>query len=728
MKRFTFIIFLLFLLSISAFAQNPTPTPVEDDNVVKITTSLIQIDVTVTDKDGKQITDLKPEEIEIFENGKLQEITNFSYMGGTTPSVKTEVQNQNSAKQIKIPPVPLKLRPEQVRRTIVLVVDDLTLTFASMFSTRDALKKFVNEQMLPTDLVAIIQTSTGISSLQQFTSDKRILLKAIEKISWKPAFTSIGVFEPIKPTTKDLLNGMVDSQGQSRSTQGNEQDKENEARANETRKNIFVAGSLGAIRYVVRGMTELPGRKTIMLFSDGFRIFPVNRKEMNADTSAVRKAMDDVIDEATRAGVIINTVDARGLDVVGMFTAEDDTLGKSLEDLDAIQRERIEDFAATQTGLAYLADKTGGQFHKNMNNLAKAVRKSLDDQNGYYLVGYQPSEETFDASKRKFNKLEVRVKRPDVKVRYRSGFFNVTDESLRPANQTTGQKMLAALFSPFGASGITMRLTSIFANDTKEGNFIRALMHLDTKDIKFTDEPNGNKKAQIELVAYTIGDTGNVVDSFAKTYTFNIKESEYKRVMEKGLIYSMVVPVKKSGAYQLRIVVRDNQNGNIGAANQFIEVPNLSKDRMALSGIILQNLTQQQWKERLAETAQNSAAKNDKAAIADAQTVTATRAFRRGTILFYNYVIYNPKVISNQVKLEAQARLYRDGQIVFEGSLVGVNTSGQTDLKRIAGEGAVQLGANLTPGDYVLQVVVYDSNAKEKNQVQAQWIDFEIVD
>jgi len=723
---FSLLIF-CFLSIITASAQTPTPTPTVDDNVVKISTTLIQIDVSVTDKNGKQITDLKPEDFEILENGDKQEITNFSYIA-VSPDVSNETQNQVTvnSKQVKIPPVPTMLRADQVRRTIVLVVDDIGMTFASMASVRDALKKFVNEQMQDGDLVAIIRTSTGISVFQQFTSDKRMLRAAIEKIKWNAALGKIGLFEPFKPTTKDLLNGTVRSDGSVRETQGNEEDKEFERQQREMREGMFAAGTLGALRYVVRGMNEMPGRKAIILFSDGLNIFEGDIGKRNSGAVMARQAMDDLIETANRAGVVINTVDARGLQVPGMFTSEDDTTAQSLEQLEAIQQQRMTDFRDSQSGLSYLADRTGGRAFRNNNNLSRAVDRVLEDQNGYYLIAYQPDSDSFDEKKRRFNKLEVKVRRDGAKVRYRSGFFGITDERLNPTRQTPQtpqERMTAALFSPFGANGVSMRMTSLFANDAKEGNFVRAFLHIDGKTITFAEMPDGNKKLSFEVIGFTFDGSGKIADSFGKSYAITVKSENVQSVIENGLVYSMFVPIKKAGAYQLRVAVRDTNSDKIGASTQFIEIPNLDRNRLTLSGLVLQNLTAEQW-----QKAANGIALTE-SEIQDTKTVTAKRIFRQGTALLFNYVVYNAKSDSNRnVQVQTQVRLYRDGQIVFEGKLLPLDVKGQTDLKRLEGNGAVMLGKNLEPGDYVLQVIAVDALAKQKNQVQAQFIDFEIVE
>ena len=170
MKRILPAILITLFLSVAAFSQTtvPTPPPLVDDDVVKITTTLIQIDVTVTDKKGNPIKYLKPEQVEIYENGKKQTITNFSFVSAEKQTI---AESSGNEKKDNIPLPPPQVRPENVRRTIALVVDDLTLSFESTYQVKRALKKFVDSQMRDGDLVAIIRTGAGIGALQQFTTD-----------------------------------------------------------------------------------------------------------------------------------------------------------------------------------------------------------------------------------------------------------------------------------------------------------------------------------------------------------------------------------------------------------------------------------------------------------------------------------------------------------------------------------------------------------------------------
>jgi len=196
-----FAVLLLLPLCSTSFSQQPQatapqlkPQRPEDTDVVRITTNLVQVDAVVTDGKGKLVTDLKPEEVEIFEDGHKQKITHFSFnLSETAPAeaaAKSNTAEKNADKNVPIVP-PTILRREDIRRTIAIVVDDLGLSFESTYFVRKALKKFVDEQMQTGDLVAIIRSSGGMGALQQFTADKRQLYAAIERVKWNAIGRSV---------------------------------------------------------------------------------------------------------------------------------------------------------------------------------------------------------------------------------------------------------------------------------------------------------------------------------------------------------------------------------------------------------------------------------------------------------------------------------------------------------------------------------------------------------
>jgi VWFA-related protein len=715
MKKVFIVLIFLFAVPLLIFAQTPTPTP--DDDVVKISTNLIQIDVTVTDKKGNVVRDLKPEEIEIYENGEKQEITNFSFIS----NVKTQTETtKDPAPNVPVPTAQLK--PEQIKRTMALVVDDLSLSFVSAHYVRMALKKFVDEQMQAGDLVAIIRTGAGIGALQQFTSDKRQLYAAIEKVRWNPLGRGrISAFSAIEPTILE----QAQANGQEISEEALAAEKDFSLNFENFRESAFATGTLGALKFIVAGMRELPGRKSVVLFSDGIQIFNTSASG-SVETNRILEFLRQLIDIANRASVVFYTVDARGLLTAGL-TAEDNIINNSAENLLALMTERKTELFNTQQGLIYLAQQTGGFAIINNNDLSGGVRKILDDQS-YYLVGYQPDSDTFDPKTRRFNKLTVKVKRDGLKVRYRSGFFNVNDQQIArmtTVKQTPAEQISSALASPFAASGITLRLNTIFGNDAK-GSYVRSLLHVNARDLKFTDEADGSKKAVFDVLAISFGDNGQVVDQIGKSYSFNVKAAAYDKILKDGFVYYFSFPVKKPGAYQFRVAIRDDRTEKVGSASQYIEVPDLKKNRVTISGILLENFTRDQWAEY-----SNDAPKTVGASNVDLSTNpmndTSVRRFKRGTILRYGYEIYNAKLgASGKPNLMTQVRIFRDGKLVLDGKKIDLDPFGQTDFLRIKTVGALSLGGEMAAGDYILQIIITDGMAKEKQKIATQFVQFEL--
>jgi VWFA-related protein len=716
MKNFILTLAFCFFSVSFNLAQTPTPTPisVEDEDVVKISTTLIQIDATVTDKNGKIITDLKPEDFEVYENGERQDITNFSFVAGSEP-VQTPVVSKRTEKN-SVPVPPVSLRPEQVRRTIALVVDDLGLSFESVYQVRRALRKFVDEQMQPNDLVAIIRTGGGAGALQQFTSNRQQLYAAIEAVKWNSLGRGgIGAFAPLEATPLEQSKAAGNS---SVSEEDLEEEQKQLKGFSDFREDIFSVGTLGAINFIVKGMGDLPGRKSIMLFSDGFAICsPENPDRCARIVDSVRQ----LTDLSNRAAVSIYTFDARGLLTTGL-TPADNTSGVSAERVQNLNSSRSAEIFDKQDGLAYLAEETGGRSFFNNNDINRGLDKALEDQNGYYLIGYQPDGETFDAKTRRFNRLEIKVARKGANVRYRSGFFGITDDQIKKTpNQNNAQQIYTALTSPFAASGVALRLNTIFGNDKEQGSFVRSLLHVNAKDLKFTDEADGGKKAVFDVLAMSFGENGAPVDQISKTYTMNVKGDAYEKLINDGFVYYFTLPVKKPGAYQYRVAIRDNASGRLGSANQFIEVPNLKKNYLTVSGIVLENLTAAQWQKFAA------APENKQPNQTDPMSDTSRRRFARGSILRYGYEIYNARLDAAQKpNLSAQLKVFRDGKPILEGKNVPLELADQTDRQRLKATGALSLGSEMLAGEYVLQIIITDNLTKRKRQIAAQFVQFEI--
>lgn len=744
-KSFLLALVLIFSLLAPVVSQQPTNAPQQqgapdEDEVVRITTNLVQIDAVVTDGSGRQITDLGAQDFEVLEDGKPQQVTNFSYvsLAGSEASTPSSPTARKDKERTFIPPPPVNLKPEQVRRTMALVVDDLGLSFESMVSVRRALRKFVDEEMGPNDLVAVILTSKGTGALQQFTADKRALSVAIDNVRWYPSgrggINSLHVLD-LDPLEK--LKARIGRGG------GGADYSQLKTEDEKFRDDTTSLGTIGSIKYIIQGMRELPGRKSVLLLSDGIKIFnPALRdRNSNGNDSAGRSARDRDIngvsdsmrrltDLANRASVVIYTMDTHGLTTLGMNAVD------NVDDIPAdYVRSRLDirrdDFAFGQEGLNYLARQTGGFFVRNTNDLTGGIRKVFDDQRGYYLIGYRPDQSTFNPATgaRQFHNLTVRLKRPGLKVRTRTGFFGVTDAELRPAQRTGNQQLLAALESPFSMGDVHLRLTSLFFDEPGRGPFMRNLVHIDGHDLTFTNEPDGWHKVSFDILAVTFGVRGEAVDKYGRTETMRVSDVAYQKARENGLIYTLNVPVKKAGAYQLRLAVRDVATSRVGSANQFIEVPDLGQNRLALSGVAITGLGAQKDNHLSGVTAGGAAA-NSAAEEPDPQAGPAVRRIRPGMALNFAYLIYDAKIDqkTRAPRLLTQARLFRDGKLVFTGDVYQYKVGAQKDLRRLLMTGTLHLSSDVKPGEYYLQIIVTDQLAGAKRGTVANWTDFEIVE
>jgi hypothetical protein len=427
-------------------------------------------------------------------------------------------------------------------------------------------------------------------------------------------------------------------------------------------------------------------------------------------------------DAANRASVVIYSIDPRGLVYTGL-TAADNTSGRTPQQISRIPLERSQEMFDSQDGMVILAHETGGLFMQNTNDIDGALRHVLEDGNGYYLIGYHPDASTFDAKtgKPKFHSMQVRVKRAGLHVRNRSGFFGTSDRESVPVPRTRLAQIARAMASPIGAGALHLRLTTLFSQAPKTGPYLNSMLYFDPKQLTFTDEPDDWHKAVIDIVAVTFGDNGQQVDGTDKTWTLRLKGDGYKDVLKNGMVYSVHVPVKKPGAYQVRVVLRDAGSELLGSASQFIEIPDIDKGRLALSGIVLRNEQPQD------KTPAGPDHPEGHQVEADPQGTPAVRIFKPGTAITYGYQILNAQADANKKPdLEVQTRLFRDGEQVYAGTPTPMPVGNQEDPKRLIGGGRMQLGGKITPGDYVLQVIVTDKLAKEKYRVATQSMDFEI--
>jgi len=698
----------VFAIGANAFAQEP-------QDVVRISTSLVQVDVVVT-KDGKQVADLKSEDFEILEDGRRQQITNFAFF-----SVKSPATHPAPATAHVSPNAPLP-QPFEVKRTVAIVVDDLGMSFQSMAELRQYLRKFITEGLQPNNLVAIVRTGGEVGALQQFTTDPRVLASAIDDLKWNPcsrAGASVLAQERFSTTTlspEQQLRGSLPADRSPTSAQVDRPTTANESNACSV--NNSVNYSISAIRFILRGMRDLPGRKSMMLISDNL---PLQRQEnAPADFGFKRPVREgaNVIDvwtqstsyadglhglaeQAMRSSVVIYGVSAQGLQTVGPNAADEISFPpmqtgrggvrpeQTSSTLTRLMAGRSAELRRNIDGTEILAKETGGFLIRNKNDFG--LDRVLEDQNGYYLIGYRPATDTFN---RRQHAIQVRVKHGGYTVRTRAGFYGPTEETA----VAESDRLNKALTSPFGANEITVRLAALFANDPARGSLLRTFVAVDAKDLTFSEEPDGAHVAKFDLSSVLFSASGAVVNRQDHNAVLRLRGEPYERALREGVVYGIDLPLKQPGAFQLRVALRDSASQKIGTAGQFIQAPNLNDGQLVLSDILL-----------YAEGANATAGVSS-----ELQTGLVLRRFHQGASLVFGYTIYSA-ALDKKTKLPqltTQTIVYRDSVKLYTSDRSPVMAADQTDLKRIATGARLQLGPALTPGEYVVQIVVEDHVSK----------------
>ena len=693
--------------------SSSSPQDQKEGDVVRISVTLVQIDAVVTDQRGKHVTDLKAADFELFEDNRRQQITNFSYIAAQPTTGEAAASPKVPEPRVPpVPPVGTTLRPDQVRRTIALVVDDLGMSFESIGAVKQSLRKFVDEQMQPGDLVAIIQTGKGSGALQQFTSNKRLLHATIDRVRFNLMFGGdLGAFKPMQSAPFAGAGGL-----------GAGQMAAFISSSELSREDTFRSGTLGTISLVVSGLKDFPGRKSVVLLSDGITI-------MRASDNRMLDAMRKLVDAANRASVVVYTIDVRGLQYTGL-TAADSTAFRPVTDINQLSLNRSAHLNDSQAGLHYLANQTGGFFVRNTNNIPEGVTRVLDDQRGYYLIGYIPEQSSFKdvRGKREFHNLSLKVKQAGLRVRSRTGFYGLTDEEASPT-APGAQQIVKAITSPFASGDIHLKLTSLFGHEDKEGAFMRSIMHIDARDITFSEEPDGHRKATLEIVAFTFGGDGEIVGREARGYNLSVQSDGFQKLLSQGFIYALNVPIKRPGGYQLRVAVRDPSAQRVGSASQFVDVPDIGKKKLTLSGLVVSGYDPATATKSATPGGGQNTANDATVEAIDPASTPAVRVLKRGTFLDYGFLIYNAQLDPKTAKpqLETQLLLLKDGRPVFTGKVIPLAVGEEPDWKHIPASGRLRLGDDLAPGEYMVQIVVTDKLAKEKDRLATQWMDFELV-
>jgi VWFA-related protein len=697
----------------TAHAQTPPPNPAQVPNV---TTEIVRIDVVVTDRGGKARQGLRREDFVVLEDGQPQQITGFAAFAG--PQAPAAPTGATQAPAAESPPA---VAAPNARRYVVLVVDDIHTEAANLIQLRKTLDRFLNTSLGSEDQVALVTTSGARS--QEFTDDRHALSQVVARLSPQMRrMTPTGVphiteyqAERIERGDREALGLAVAEIQAARLSSNAEMEARAVARAVFAECIQNARSTLGTLENVVRGMSDLRGRKVVILASDGFLI------GLGAD-STVAFDLRRIADAATRSGVIVYSLDTKGLVALSpglsassrMSDVPGDVGGVPPPDAtatsyDARQRLEREGEGAIRDAMNALAVDTGGFLATDTNKLGEALRRILKDTETYYLIAYEPAPAIRDG---RFRRIEVRLPGVrGVRVRHRTGYFcrsNRDNDSRTSAglSDPTGERsaqqpgdraaseMKSALLSPSPLTAIPLGLSVDFVSIDAKQVQVAVSAQVDLRPVLF-HRAGDRRLATVTVAGVVFDQSGAIVGSLpSERAALELTDAEFERAIEAGLAYQHAAPVTP-GRYRVRVAVREDGQGRLGSASQWIEAPDLADGKLILSSLFL-------FKEGDAKGAVASASADG----SPLRSVQAERQFHREENLYVQFFAYNVRRdAGGATNLVAVAEVWRGGKRLASSAPEPMAASeGGAPPQQLR---SVMLRA-FEPGQYDLRIVVTD--------------------
>jgi VWFA-related protein len=735
---------------VSIVSGQQTPAQDEPDDVVRISTELVQTSVMVFDKQGRFVEGLKPEQFELKVDGKPVQLSFFErVMAGTASEEKliaTAARGATTASTASSIPSSTSFRG----RTIVFFIDDLHLSADSVDRTRKTILEFVENQMAPTDQVAIASASGQIGFLQQFTELKAVLRAAIARLNYRPytvrdaenitmtEYTALKIDQGDKDASDHYVEELLKASnyrnpggnlgpgspspfgGKSSQGQTSGMPRESATRVVKERAQVLLKqaasvtiNTLSSLESLMRSSSQLPGRKLVFFISDGFYL--------NDRNTGFGDKLKNITDAATRAGVVIYTIDARGL--VSMTDAS----SNRADPQGRLSRANIGELSSSQDPLTALAGDTGGRALLNAGALTPAVTNALKETSNYYLLAWRPSAE--DQRSANFKRIEISViGRPELSVRLPRGFMagqavaaaKSTEVKTTPSDAkapaTAAAKgaeadIRAALAASSPRKGLPTQLSVSFVDVPNTGPVLTSSVQMATDVLGYGAE--GKQPAAIDVAGIVLNDQGKQAGSFKTRVNVN-PLAEGRAIENPGVIYSHKLQLKP-GLYQVRVAARDDKSGRTGSAVQWIEIPDLASRRLTLSSMLVggQFIGSSQKQATGGATTQEQV------------QFSVDRRFKANSHLNFLTIIYNAARGAGGAgapDLEAQIRISRDGQTIVASPVRKLAIDAGMDAARIPYGADIGL-KSMTAGRYVLQVTINDRVAQTS---ATQQITFEI--
>lgn len=723
-------------LFVSGLAQQPQ-TSTQDADIVRINTELAQTSVTVFDKQNNFVSGLKPEQFQLSVDGKPVPVTFVEHVvAGRTRDLKTAPAPPTSPA--------LNIVDTTARgRTIIFFIDDLHLSSAGVEKTRKAFLDFIDREIGPDDQVAVASPSGQIGFLQSFTDVKAVLRAAIARLHYRPYMlqdsehipmteyqalridqgdrdaTDFYIAELLKqtnfsipaggglgppsggPATSTPPGGRTNRSG-GMSREMAERNVKNRAQLLLRQSAAISVNTLTTLESLMRSSGNRPGRKLLFLVSDGFYL--------NDRNTGFGEKLKQITDAATRAGVVIYSLDAKGL------TGTTDASSNRADGDGRLARANTGERIALQDPLTAMAAQTGGRAFLDSDAIVTGLKSALIETANYYVLAWRPP--TDEQKGGKFKQIEVSVVgRPDLNVRLPRGFltpdlFTIPTTQLAakestPIHAREGSNPLRdALLAASPKRGLPLQLSTSFIDVPNTGLVLTSSTQIATDVLGYGLD--GRQIANIDLAGVVLDDQGKQAGNFKTRINVN---PTIAAVEHPVVVYNAKSPLKP-GIYQIRVAAQDEKSGRVGSAMQWIEVPDLSTKRLTLSSLLVGG-------QFLGSTQSQTSAAGPQEQV----QFSVDRRFRRGSHMNFMTFVYNAtKPANGNPQLDGQIVISRNGQAVVTSPVRQIAIEPTADVARIIYGADIAL-QNLPTGRYLLQVKISD---RLGNTSAAQQATFEI--
>jgi VWFA-related protein len=521
--------------------------------------------VVVRDPQGKVVPNLHKEDFQLSDNRKPQIISTFSV---ETPESRVVATTTIVDPNVPADPETAKaLAATLPQRFVSVVFDDQHLTMQDAMFVRTSAGRFF-DSLAASDRVGIYSTSGQFT--QEFTDDHELLRKSLLKIIPHSPTAAIHDCPEISYYEADLIQNKNDPQALGIAAEDAVQCAFGGDETQITTARAMAQGMAGAVvgredsstEYALRHMEEvmrrlatMPGQRIMVFVSPGFI------------TSTLHLEFSDLVDRATKANIVVNTIDARGLYTPDMGDIADPASG-SYRTAGYRASYAVAAQLAQEDVLAELADGTGGTFFHNRNDVDEGLREAGAAPAMTYLIGFSPQNLKLDGS---LHTLKVSfVHKTNYKIQARHGYFaprHVVD----PA-EAAKQEIQEALFSQDEVRDLPVDLhTQFFKTDNYQAK-LAVLTHVDIKGVHFR-KAEGRNRDDLTVATAIFDENGNYVTGGEKIVQMKLLDPTYYRLSLSGLNLKTSFDVKP-GTYLVRQVVRDSEGSQLAARNGAVVIPN----------------------------------------------------------------------------------------------------------------------------------------------------------